>query len=143
MGRPVAPAGPTPIGETRGGAAGITERMSHTFVLATMSAAAMIAAQTTATWLFFTSKSPWVRPGASAPRLRARAPRLEYTSIAIVARRRIPVSTPASSDGNAASRSPLRRTENEKRPRSVPQSVPRPPNTEVPPSTTAVIASSS
>ena len=63
--------------------------------------------------------------------------------MAIVARSSVPVSTPASSDGSAASWSPLRRMEMANRPSSVPQSVPRPPNTDVPPSTTAVIASSS
>ena len=64
-------------------------------------------------------------------------------SSAIVARSSPPVSTPASSDGSAASCRPLRSTEMAKSPSSVPQSVPRPPKTDVPPSTTAVMASSS
>ena len=54
-----------------------------------------------------------------------------------------PVRTPVISDGSAASRSPFCNTEIENSPSSVPQTVPRPPNTDVPPSTTAVMAASS
>jgi hypothetical protein len=63
--------------------------------------------------------------------------------MAMVASSSVPVSTPASSDGSAASCSPLRSTAMANSPSAVPHRVPRPPNTDVPPSTTAVIASSS
>ena len=63
--------------------------------------------------------------------------------MAMVTSSSTPVSTPASSDGSAARRSPFRRMASANRPSTVPPSVPRPPNTDVPPSTTAVIASSS
>ena len=54
---------------------------------------------------------------------------------------RVPVNTPVSSEGSAARCRPFCKTEIENSPSSVPQSVPRPPNTEVPPNTTAVMAS--
>ena len=93
-------------------------------------------AQSTATWLFLTSSASVADTAA------ARAPILTR-SMPIVTSSRVPVITPASSDGNAASCRPLRSTLSARSPNSVPQSVPRPPNTDVPPSTTAVMASSS
>ena len=61
----------------------------------------------------------------------------------MVAMRTAPVRTPAISEGSAARRNPFCKIEMEKRPKSVPHIVPRPPNTDVPPKTTAVMAASS
>jgi hypothetical protein len=115
--------------------AGASECTSHALVPATMSEPATIVAHRTATWLFFTSSSAY---SAETTRLRVCS-----RSIAMVATSSIPVSTPASSEGSAARWRPSRSTDSEKRPSSVPPSVPRPPNTDVPPRTTAVMASSS
>ena len=76
-----------------------------------------------------------LRTAAGTPRRR---------SMAIVATSSVPVSTPVSSDGSAARCSPFRSTDNAATARArVPHTVPRPPKTDVPPRTTAVIASSS
>ena len=65
----------------------------------------------------------------SPPRRRARRRhiRVRARSMAMVTSSNVPVSTPVSSDGSAASCSPFRSTDKANRPSSVPQSVPRPP----------------
>src|SRR5262245_21749529 len=72
------------------------DRTSHALVLATMTAAALTAAQIAATCVFLTSKSPSAG-GASARAL------ILTRSKAIVTSSSPPVITPASSDGHAAS----------------------------------------
>ena len=54
-----------------------------------------------------------------------------------------PVKSPANSAGRSAMRRPFCNTAIAKRPRMVPGTLPRPPKIDVPPSTTAVIASNS
>ena len=51
----------------------------------------------------------------------------------MVAMSTVPVRTPVISDGSAARRNPFCKIEMENRPKSVPQMVPRPPKTDVPP----------
>ena len=125
----VAAAGPCP-----------NECTSQTLVPATMSAPASTAAHRIATWLFFTRlpvSKAW--PSSSSVTSERRRKR----SILMVATSNTPVSTPVNSEGSAARCKPFWRTDKANSPNIAPQIVPRPPNTDVPPSTTAVIASSS
>ena len=122
-----AAAGPPP--------AGASECTSQALVPATISDPARITAQRMASCEFLMGgvSSRLVDSGGD---VRRRPSAIDSTSTT-------PVSTPVSSDGSAASRRPFCSTEMENRPSIVPQTVPLPPKTEVPPRTTAVMAASS
>ena len=116
--------------------AGRKERTSQMFVPATISDPPTTAQHRIASWEFFISSASSIVASFRCARPRRRPSPIVNTSTT-------PVSTPVISEGSAASRSPFCNTEIANSPSTVPQIVPRPPNTLVPPSTTAVIAASS
>jgi Holliday junction DNA helicase RuvA len=115
------------------------ERINQTFVPATSREPSRTVPHRTASCEFLTIVSSPSSTSAPATRRAVRV----LVSSAIVTMSSVPTRTPASSDGSAARCSPFCSTAIAERPPSVRHTFPRPPNTEVPPSTTAVIASSS
>ncbi len=116
--------------------AGRRERTSQIFVPATISDPPSTAQHRIASWEFFMESASSIVASRDCARPRRRPSPIVNTNTT-------PVSTPVISEGSAARRSPFCSTEIANSPRTVPQIVPRPPNTEVPPSTTAVMAASS
>ena len=116
--------------------AGRSPRTSQMLVPATISDPPSTAQHRIASWEFFMESASSIVTWLDCVRPRRRPS-------PIVNINTTPVSTPVNSLGRAARRSPFCNTEIANSPSTVPHTVPRPPNTLVPPSTTAVMAASS